>query len=196
MNNLLRGVFLFFYVPVLSGCSVFGYTGVEVAPYAVLEQVGDIEVRHYERLVLVTTAMPSGMEEQRDPFYKLFNYISGNNAVTKEIPMTAPVLLAQADDTSQTMSFVLPERFSLETAPVPNDPAVRLETVMDYTVAAITFSGAFDQGSINEHTHILEQWIADHGFTQTGAVIAAGYDPPFTIPFFRRNEVLIPVGNR
>ena len=92
----------------LSGCSVFGHSGVEIAPYEVLEKEDALELRQYERLVLVTTAMPTGMNEQSDPFYKLFDYISGKNELTKEIPMTAPVFMDQADETTESMSFVLP----------------------------------------------------------------------------------------
>ena len=72
-------LFLSLCVMALSGCSVFGHSGVEIAPYEVLEKEDALELRHYERLVLVTTAMPTGMHDQRDPFYKLFDYISGKN---------------------------------------------------------------------------------------------------------------------
>lgn len=184
---------LYLCVMALSGCSVFGHSGVEIAPYEVLEKEDALELRQYERLVLVTTAMPTGMNEQSDPFYKLFDYISGKNELTKEIPMTAPVFMDQADETTESMSFVLPESFSIETAPIPEDPAVKLEEIVNYTVAAITFSGSLNQATINTHKIILEDWIARKGFEKRGAAKAAGYNPPFTIPALRRNEVLIPV---
>jgi hypothetical protein len=97
---------------------MFGHSGVEIAAYEVLEKEDALELRHYERLVLVTTAMPTGMSDQKDPFYKLFDYISGKNESTKEIPMTAPVFMDQADETTEFMSFVLPESFSLLTIPL------------------------------------------------------------------------------
>lgn len=172
---------------------MFGKSDVEIAPYTVLEKEANLELRHYERLVLVTTAMPDGMDSQNSPFYKLFDYISGKNEGTKEIPMTAPVFMDQADSTTESMSFVLPENFTIETAPPPQDPAVKLEEIKDYTVAAITFSGLLKQKNIDKHKAILEEWITRKGFKKTGAVKAAGYNPPFTIPALRRNEVLIPV---
>ena len=172
---------------------MFGNSGVEIAPYDILKKEDALELRHYERLVLVTTAMPNGMNEQRDPFYKLFDYISGKNVSTKEIPMTAPVLLEQENEGAESMAFVLPESFSIETAPLPKDPTVKLEEIRNYTVASITFSGTFNQDNINRHKSILEVWIARKGFVKRGAAKAAGYNPPFTIPPLRRNEVLIPV---
>ena len=193
MKISLPFLFLCLCIMALSGCSVFGHSGVEIAPYEVLEKEDALELRQYERLVLVTTAMPTGMNEQSDPFYKLFDYISGKNELTKEIPMTAPVFMDQADETTESMSFVLPESFSIETAPIPEDPAVKLEEIVNYTVAAITFSGSLNQATINTHKIILEDWIARKGFEKRGAAKAAGYNPPFTIPALRRNEVLIPV---
>jgi len=189
----LSFLYLYLCIMALSGCSMFGHSGVEIAPYEVLEKEDALELRHYERLVLVTTAMPTGMHDQRDPFYKLFDYISGKNESTKEIPMTAPVFLDQADEMTEFMSFVLPENFSIETAPLPKDPAVKLEEIVNYTVAAITFSGSFNQDNINSHKIILEEWIVRKGFEQRGPAKAAGYNPPFTIPALRRNEVLMPV---
>lgn len=177
----------------LSGCSVFGKSGVEIAPYTILEKEDNLELRHYDRLVLVTTAMPDGMDSQNSPFYKLFDYISGKNEGTKEIPMTAPVFMDQADKSTESMSFVLPKDFTIETAPVPQDPTVKLEEITDYTVASITFNGLLKQNNIEKHKAILEGWITRKGFKKTGAVKAAGYNAPFTIPAMRRNEVLIPV---
>ena len=172
---------------------MFGQSGVNIAPYTVLKKEDDLELRHYERMVLVSTPMPRGMEDQKTPFTKLFDYISGKNRNAREIQMTAPVFLNQADQKTEAMSFVLPARFTIEEAPQPQDTAVALETITDYTVAAITFSGLLNQDNINHHQAILEQWIKRNDYLKMGQAKAAGYNPPFTIPALRRNEVLIPV---
>lgn len=172
---------------------MFGHSSVNIAPYSVLEKEDNLELRHYERLLLVSTPMPEGIEGQKAPFYKLFDYISGKNQDTQEIPMTAPVFMNQADQKTETMSFVLPASFTIEDVPRPRDPAVKLENITDYTVAAITFSGLLSQDNINQHQDLLEKWMMRKGYIKTGQVKAAGYNPPFTIPALRRNEVLIPV---
>lgn len=177
---------------IISGCSVFGDSGVEIAPYTVIEKEDDFELRHYDRLVLVTTSM-SGLDDQKSPFYKLFDYISGDNNQAQEIAMTAPVFMDQDSGSSETMSFVLPESFSYNDAPRPQDPSVKLEELRDYTVATITFNGRLVQQNIKEHQELLENWIKQKQYSVTGSAKAAGYNPPFTIPAFRRNEVLIPV---
>lgn len=180
-------------IMMLSGCSVFGKSNVEIAPYKVLEKENNLELRHYDRLVLVTTAMPKGIDSQNSPFRKLFNYISGKNGATQSIPMTAPVFMDQSNNTTESMSFVLPKDFTMETAPIPQDPTVKLEEITNYTVATITFSGTLKQKNIEKNKATLENWIKRKEFKTTGPAKAAGYNPPFTIPAMRRNEILIPV---
>jgi hypothetical protein len=177
----------------LPGCAVLGESNVEIAPYTVLHEENNFQLRHYERLVLVTTSMQHGMEEQRSPFYKLFNYISGNNDAEQDIPMTSPVFMDKDGDATTAMSFVLPIDMLLENAPRPQDPSVKLEELIDYTVATITFSGLLREENINKHQALLNTWINTQGYTITGPIKAAGYNPPFTIPALRRNEILIPV---
>jgi hypothetical protein len=178
---------------VSGGGPVFGKSGVEELPYTVLDKEDNFELRHYDRLVLVTTPMQDGTERQNSPFNTLFKYISGENQATTEIPMTAPVFMDQADQATEYMSFVLPEDFTIETAPVPQDPTVKLEEITDYTVATVTFSGFLKQDNIEKHKALLETWIARKALKKIGPVKAAGYNPPFTIPAMRRNEILIQV---
>ena len=199
---------------ILAGCSVFGKSSVETAPYRVLKSDSQqkIELRHYERLVLVSTPMVGGMDSGKNgAFYKLFGYISGKNTQGSEIAMTAPVFLDSASENTgveipmtapvfmedaieqPTMSFVLPTSYTLDTAPTPQDPDVKLYEVIDYTVAVITFNGVLKRGNIDKHKALLETWIESEGYKIKGAYKAAGYNPPFTIPALRRNEVLIPV---
>jgi hypothetical protein len=153
-----------------------------------------------------------GMDSGRkSAFSKLFGYISGKNTASSkismtapvlldnavknagvEIPMTAPVFMEDASDQAK-MSFVLPATYTLDSAPTPQDPNVKLDQIKDYTVAAIIFSGLLSADNIAKQRTMLEAWIQGNGYKITGAYKAAGYDPPFTIPALRRNEVLIPV---
>jgi hypothetical protein len=159
----------------------------------VIVQEGAFEIRHYDRLILASTATPGGVENASDPFYKLFDYISGKNAKTEKIKMTAPVFMNQTSKGTEELSFVLPTDFSLESAPNPTDPAIKLEELTDYRVAVINFSGSLTQNSISNHLTLLQNWIADRGLTIKGPAKAAGYNPPFTLPFLRRNEIIISV---
>jgi hypothetical protein len=178
----------------LSACSVFGDVSTKVAPYSVIATDGAFEIRQYGRLLLVSTSTPDGMDSVSVPFRKLFGYISGENDKTEEIAMTAPVFMDQVGQTTEAMSFVLPADLSLATAPTPLDPAVKLTVVSDYRVAVISFSGFLNQDTISTHRTLLQNWIAGRGLKITGGAKAAGYNPPFTLPFLRRNEIVISVG--
>ena len=177
----------------LSACTMFGDISVKVAPFEVIMADGPFELRNYERLILVSTKMPHGMNSASGPFRRLFDYISGNNEKKEKIEMTAPVFMDQLGRTTEAMSFVLPESFSLVSAPSPKNPSVRLTQLTNYTVAVVTFSGFLNQKTIFNHKTLLENWIVDRGMKTIGMAKAAGYNPPFTIPFLRRNEILIPV---
>jgi hypothetical protein len=178
----------------LSACSIFGDVSVQVAPYSVIARDGAFEIRQYERLLLASTYTPDGMDSASAPFRKLFGYISGKNDKIEKIAMTAPVFMDQAGQATKAMSFVLPAHFSLETAPTPIDPGVKLTEITDYRVAVINFSGFLNQDTISTHRTLLQNWIAGRGLKITGAAKAAGYNPPFTLPFLRRNEIIISVG--
>ena len=193
MHRLIAPLLVIVSLFTFPACSVFGGMGAKVAPYELVEVDGAFEMRRYERLVLVSTDMPGGMDSSRAPFYKLFDYISGNNTKTEKIAMTAPVFMGQAESKTQTMSFALPTDISLATAPSPSDPAVKVTELRDYKVAVISFSGFLNQDSISAHQTLLENWIVDRGLKIAGAAKAAGYNPPFTLPFLRRNEIIIPI---
>ena len=151
-----------------------------------------------------------GMEEgQNEAFQRLFKYISGENEPKRKIAMTAPVIMQNQDagqkiemtapvfmsnqGETQTMSFVLPAQYDSQTAPKPSNSAVRLQETKDYTVAALQFSGLLNEKNIQRHHALLQNWIHDSDYRETDSYMTAGYNPPWTLPFLRRNEVLIPV---
>ena len=208
MRNILlmaMGVFM------VSGCSVFGASGVEEAPYQVLKRDGAIEVRHYESMVLAVTPMEAGSNGRDGSFGRLFQYITGANVAAQDIPMTAPVFMADKDEAASEsaqismtapvfmggegtmMSFVLPAEYTMETAPKPTNAQVWLQEVQDYKVAAIRFSGLLNEKNTSKHEVKLRAWIEGQPYDAAGDAVTAGYNPPFTIPAMRRNEVLIPV---
>ncbi len=159
--------------------------------------------------------MNGDMNETRGAFNKLFRYISGENTGTakiemtapvfmnpeeskgEEIAMTAPVFMNQDENSDNwTMLFVLPDSFDYETAPRPIDPDVTLEKISHLNVAVITFSVFLSDDNTQTNREKLERWIAENDYRITGQYKTAGYNPPWTLPNMRRNEVLIPVRKR
>jgi hypothetical protein len=191
---------------------MFSSKGVDIAPYTVIESDAEqkMEVRVYDPLILASTSM-SG-DDRNGAFRRLFKYIAGANEGAAEIPMTAPVFMDEdqdekkgteipmtapvfmdKDSATAMMSFVMPKDFTMETTPKPTSPDVTISELKNYTVAVIQFSGTLRDKNVAKHKAILESWIETQGYDVIGAYQKAGYNPPFTLPLFRRNEVLIPI---
>lgn len=210
MKVLFPRVWLPLFAALLTtGCSVFGQSGVESAPYTLLKADAsqNIEVRNYDTMVLVSADM-SG-DGRNSAFKKLFGYISGdnegaisiamtapvimdNNSKGEKIAMTAPVFMSNRPGDSM-MSFVMPKEFTLQTTPKPTNPDLVVTELNDYKVAAIQFSGTLSRSNVAKHTELLQQWLSTNGYTAKGAPIEAGYNGPLTLPMLRRNEILIEI---
>ena len=191
---------LYFVVTFLE--SVLGIFGIRAAleqpRYRVLSTLTDtIEVRSYGPLVAVETRVEG---DEGDAFSRLFRYITGANATAETIKMTAPVAQTggarfgggAVSGAAQTMQFVLPARLAAK-PPAPTDPKVAIVAVPARTLAVNRFSGSFGRRNLDTHLQELRDTLAHSGRTAEGAPIFLGYDPPFTIPFLRRNEVALQI---
>jgi effector-binding domain-containing protein len=205
---LLTAVTLIF----TAACSVFGVESVEQASYTVVKKDGDFEIRDYDPMVVVETRVDANFRKAGNAaFKKLFAYISGENTGTEEIAMTAPVVAAQ-DDSSDgekiamtapvtassegnawVYRFVLPQSYQIETAPRPLDPEVELLEVPARRVAAIRFSGRSTEKARQQKTEELKEWLSSAGIEAASDARWAGYNSPWALPPFRRNEVLVDV---
>jgi DNA gyrase inhibitor GyrI len=204
-----------FAVPVLlfsSGCSLVGINNVEEAAYTVVSKDDNFELRDYAPMVIVETTIDADFDNAGNKaFRRLFAYISGNNVSNSEIAMTAPVIADQADNSPGTeiamtapvlqeysqggwrYAFVLPADLTLDTAPEPLEDNVRLAQVPAKKVAVVQFSGFSSEQSMQDKTSELNDWISTNNLTPLSEPRWAGYNPPWTIPFLRRNEVMIDV---
>lgn len=196
----------------LAGCSVFGNNGeVNEPDYRVLVQDKTYEVRQYDPMVLAQVSTRGEWDKaSRQGFRPLFEYIDGANRAQKKVPMTQPVLqqqasgekipmtapvLMRADTEAQqwTMSFVLPQEFTLDSAPRPLNPEVEIVAQPSRKLAVVQFNGVADAELRREKGEELISWASQQGFTPVGTPFYAGYNPPFTLPPFRRNEMLLEV---
>lgn len=191
---------------ILSGCSVFGIrSGFEQLRYAVLDKIGDVEIRQYPPRVV---AEVNEIKDNNEAFMLLFRYISGNNSsnenismttpvqvdrASMKIAMTAPVEIPKSDSSGVSMRFFLPESFSTQNAPKPNDPQIKITSLPEETFAAITFSGLGSDERFRRESDRLMKVLVGSKWIPVSAASFLGYDPPFTIPFLRRNEAIVKV---
>lgn len=190
----------------VQGCSVFGIRTVEILDYQVLEKDGTFDIRQYEDYWVVRTEIDGEYRESTgEGFRLLFSYISGKNKQQEEIAMTGPVMqqekgekiamtgpvIQQKKGKRWTMEFVLPAKYNKLQPPEPLDPEVSIVKVPGYRAAAISYSGNLREEKYNTKIRELLDIVSLKGLQTIGEPFSAGYDPPWTIPFLKRNEVLI-----
>jgi hypothetical protein len=76
---------------------------------------------------------------------------------------------------------------------VPNDPAVRLVEVPGETMAVLRFTGDRGAAAVAARQAELLRGLAGTAWAPQGEPVAWFYDPPWTLPWLRRNEVAVPV---
>ena len=180
----------------------------EEAPYTVLKSDDIFELREYPPQILAEIIVDGDLEGAGNKAFRpLFRYISGGNKSRSTIAMSAPVSQEQqGEKISMTapvsqqraqgkwaVSFMMPASYTLETLPVPDDPGITLRPVPARQVAAVRYSGFWSEEKYLLNKEKLEQWIQKNRFTVGGEPVWARYNPPFTLWFMRRNEILIPI---
>lgn len=110
----------------------------------------------------------------------------------ESMTMTAPVI-QQKTGSVWMMEFVLPKSYTLSSAPVPLDPAILIKEIPAKKVAVILYSGSLSEQSMKEQAEELRNWLDRHGYQAQSPSRSAAYDPPWTLPFFRRNEIHIDI---
>ena len=178
---------------------------VEQPKYQVLESQGNIEIRDYAPMIVAeVTVRGERMKALNQGFRLIADYIFGNNLASKKVPMTAPVTQEAGEKIAMTapvtqdgsgdtwkVRFVMPEAYTLDTLPTPKNPEVRLVTAPAKRVVVIRFSGFNTDKNIRTHCETLLKYIADHGLSVAGPPTTAFYNPPWTLPFLRRNEIMV-----
>lgn len=202
------------------GCSILGIRSEEQPSYEVVLKQDQKEIRKYTSHIVAKTTVSGTYEEaQSKGFRILAGYIFGKNkskekiAMTapvvqepepsnEKIAMTAPVIFApdKKDDGNQnkswTMTFSMPSKYSLESLPVPEDSRIQLVKVESRLVAAHIYSGFWSESKNKNIANELLEWLNKNSeYEVTSEPMFAGYNPPWTIPFFRRNEMLIEIKN-
>lgn len=187
-----------------------GIRNTEEPAYSVLQNEERFEVREYGSMVIAETLVDSDFDDAGDiAFRRLFAYISGDNKSTTEIRMTAPVMAwdekrSSGEKISMTapvtgeksaqgwlFAFVLPSDYTLATAPVPDSSEVELKLVPARKAAVVRYSGSWNEAGYERNLAALQKWMQQNSLEGSSLARIAGYDPPWTLPFLRRNEIII-----
>jgi hypothetical protein len=183
----------------------------ETPPYTVEQQEGRFEIRVYPPLIVAEVTVTGDRDDAANAAFRpLAAYIFGANVRSEDIGMTAPVTQGRAGSggerigmtapVTQTaagrdwvVQFIMPQRYTMETLPRPTNEAIRIREEPGRRVAAVRFSGFATQGALERRTEELVGYIEAMGLNPASPPMYAFYNPPFTLPPLRRNEVMIEV---
>ena len=177
------------------------YKSTETIPYEVIKRLNEnVEIRQYPKAIGVTSKGSS----ENGAFRLLFNYISGDNTSKSDIAMTSPVEVGRVStDIAMTspvevsdnngMMFFLPSQYTQETAPIPTHPNVTLVNVPSRKVASITYSGLDTDSKRDAYKQTLLSLLTENSYAPSGESSYLGYDSPFTLPWNKRHEIIIPI---
>lgn len=169
---------------------------------------GAFEIRSYPSVIAASVQVAGNNEKSANNAFKILaGYIFGKNKGQTKIAMTTPVVQEATSDKiamtvpvtverqnmSMTMSFYMPSKFSLNTLPEPIDKRIKLTSIPSRRFAAIRFSGFATEKLCDQKEHKLKEWMVSHNLNPSGEPIRAFYNPPWSLPFLRRNEIWIPL---
>ncbi|MDW3094667.1 MAG: heme-binding protein [Gammaproteobacteria bacterium] len=184
-------------------------SNVEHPKYQVLSSEGKIEIRIYNPMIVAEVTVQGERKEAiSEGFRFLADYIFGNNIKNSSISMTAPVMQQQnqkiamtapvsqlAADDGWIVNFVMPAEYSLDTLPKPNNNKVVIKEIPSKEFAVIQFSGMNTNNNISSHEEKLKSYVVNKELIILSDPVYAFYNPPWTLPLLRRNEVLIEIDN-
>ncbi|MBC7419182.1 MAG: heme-binding protein [Bdellovibrio sp.] len=175
---------------------LFGIRTGEEPEYILKESDGNKEVRAYLPYTVVHIEITGHYEHATETaFLELADYLFGKNLSKTQMSMTLPVL-QEKKGKKWAMCFVLPSRYTMATAPVPENLEIKIESRPGEVIASIEYAGINSREKIAEKKQELVQWLTkETSFAPESEPRIAQYDPPMSIPFLRRNEIQIPVRN-
>ncbi len=207
---------LSYWALVLSIFTLFIFSGIAVATeepkFSLLEKDQSFELRLYEPKIIAEVEVDGDMSAaSRKGFRQIADFIFGNNTAqsgkSEKISMTAPVAIkpasekiamtapvgVQQSEKGWKVSVVRPSQYNLETLPKPNTPQISIKQLPAKKFALIRFSGLVDEEKMQAKSAELNQWITMKKLHPVGIPELARYNPPWTLPFLRRNELMVEV---
>lgn len=179
--------------------------------YSIDLKTDTFEVRNYSATVVAETTVDAAFDDAGNKAFRILaDYIFGNNTskvkidmtapvtqqtLSEKIPMTAPVSLSRAPG-GYLVQFMMPDNYTLETLPKPNDSRVQLRTAPPRKVAVYSYSGSWSESRYNSKLAEFMLALSKNNIKTKGEPVFARFNSPFTIWFMRRNEIWLEVSDK
>lgn len=187
----------------------FNVMAIEEPEFTSIEKKDSFEIREYQSKLIAQVLVTGTFDSASNKGFRLLaDFIFGNNKTnegSKKIDMTAPVItrdssekidmtapvISEGSERGWLISFNMPKQYTKETLPIPNNAEVKIIEVSAERYAVITFSGLVRERKYSEMLALLNEEIKKRNLDPIGVPILARYNPPWTLPFLRRNELML-----
>lgn len=181
---------------------------IEEPKYTLESKASHYEIRNYGPILVAETKIDSDFENAGNQAFKILaGYIFGANKSKTKIAMTAPVnqkaasekieMTAPVTQTKGTSGFVvqftMPQKYTLETLPLPDDSKVQLRQLPARKVAVYTYSGSWSETRYAQKLLSFKHELNSNKINPIGEPSLARYNSPFQLWFLRRNEIWLEV---
>tara|TARA_Y100000994_G_C15515015_1_gene369164 strand:+ start:95 stop:619 length:525 start_codon:yes stop_codon:yes gene_type:complete len=162
--------------------------------YTLLKKNRNIEIRQYGEYIVAktTVSLDNGIELENNMFRTLASYIFGRNQNSQNIPMTAPVTTFKDND-NYNMVFYMLNSNNIKDLPSPSGQNITFEKFNLDKCAVISFSWFVNERKIVKYKNKLQKFLDRNGHKAISPFMINRYDPPWTLPFMRRNEILVKI---
>ena len=199
--------YLFYFLIIISNSLM----ATDEPEFRLVLKVDKFEIREYSPKIIAQIEVFGDFDDASSKGFKILaDYIFGNNTCAdgnSRIEMTAPVemeplpqkinmtkpVLTEGSDNNWIVSFIMPNEFTLATLPKPNNKSIKILSLPKEKYAVIVFSGLLRESSYLEKEKLLNEFIKEKKLKASGEIKIARYNPPWTLPFFRRNELMIKI---
>ena len=166
---------------------------VEIPKFRLLSTHDNIEIREYNAMLIAEVEIVGEREEAIGQGFKILaDFIFGNNIDNNKIKMTAPVI-QQPSDKGWKVSFVMPSSYSIDTLPKPINNKIEIKQIPENKMVVITFNGKNEEKNISKHEAKLMDFITKNNLKCDKTPIYAFYNPPWTLPILRKNEIMFEI---
>jgi effector-binding domain-containing protein len=171
---------------------------VEQASYTIIKADKQYQIRSYPSMLVAQVTVTGDQKTAiRSGFKRLANYIFGNNKNSDNISMTAPVmqseLASNRNEREWKIRFVMPAQYNMQSIPKPNQDEIELIELKPAKYAVITFSGIASSRVLEEKWKELQSYLNANDLKPLSAPVYSFFNPPWTLPFLRRNEVMVEI---
>lgn len=189
VGNVILLLIIIFSLIIVFKCTLWLFRGVGSPNYHVISKYKNMEIREYPLMIRATVKQQGNRQEAiSQGFSRLAAFILGKNEAHQKIKMTAPVIQEKIESGWQ-IQFIMPAFLMMDEISKPLDKDIQLIETEEYRVASIRFSGQIKEKRLDYFMELLQNYLHQQGCKIHSPVIYAFYNPPWTLPFMRRNEV-------